>query len=315
MAPNLEINLLYNKKVDIYKNKNPKLLFTFDKPQLLSHEKIIEPLFNKEGKNNYKPSDEQKLINALQPTKIFVYRTDSKISNLTPDLLNKGNLLKELSVYDKELSFYDNIDPNKDYYYFYVAKFINPSDEFVYNIQDSYVIIEGEDLYWICSPIIKVNLVKDSDFYYLQIDSLKENDFIINKYEESFKNKISITPKAKPFNYGGNSFATGQDSFIKIRVTSEKTRKKVDLNLKYTLNKDKKKITNEQFEKTDPVSVETLDDQIIKKMIKDKFKNEDVTSQIKLVVKQESGESLNIPSLSIDTSSISNLTKIILNKK
>ena len=49
--------------------------------------------------------------------------------------------------------------------------------------------------------------------------------------------------------------------------------------------------------------------------IKDKFKNEDVTSQIKLVVKQESGESLNIPSLSIDTSSISNLTKIILNKK
>lgn len=285
--PDLDVDLLYDKQVDIYKNKNPKLLFTFTKPQLLSHEPISTPILNKEGKNNYKASNEQKLFNALQPKKIFVYKADYEITNLVPDLVSEGNLFKELDVLNDELSFYDLIEPNKDYYYFYVAKFTVPTDETIYNIDENFVIISGEDLYWIGSPILKINLVRDSNFYYLETKTLTEKSFKINKYEESFKNKISIIPKAKPFNYGGSNFNTGQSNFIKIRTTSTKTRKKVDLNLKYTIGKDKKVMNNDEFEKLKPDLVETLDDPIIKKLVKDKFVNEDVTQTLKTIVKSE----------------------------
>lgn len=286
--PDLDVDLLYDKQVDIYKNKNPKLLFTFTKPQLLSHEPISTPILNKEGKNNYKASNEQKLFNALQPTKIFVYKANYEITNLIPDLVNEGNLFKELNVLDDELSFYDLIEPNKNYYYFYVAKFTAPTDETIYNIDENFVIISGEDLYWIGSPILKINLVRDSNFYYLETKTLTEKSFKINKYEESFKNKISIIPKSKPFNYGGDSFTTGQSNFIKIRTTSTKTRKKVDLNLKYTIGKNKKVMNNDEFEKSKPDLVETLDDPIIKKLVKDKFVNEDVTQTLKTIIKSES---------------------------
>lgn len=287
LYPDLDIDLLYDKQVDIYKNRDPKLLFTFAKPQLLSHDPILTSIFNKEGKSNYKPSSEQKLINSLQPSKIFVYKADYEITNLVPDLINNGNLFKELNVLDDELSFYDLIEPNKNYYYFYVAKFTAPTDETIYNIDENFVIISGENLYWVGSPIIKVNLVRDSNFYYLETDTLSEKSFLVNKYEESFKNKISITPKAKPFNYGGSSFATGQSNFIKIRTTSLKTRKKVDLNLKYTIGKDKKEMNSDEYEKLKPVSVETLDDPIIKKLVKDKFINEDVTETFKTIVNSQ----------------------------
>lgn len=285
--PDLDIDLLYDKQVDTYKNKDPKLLFTFTKPQLLSHDPILIPDLNKEGKSNYKPSIEQKLINSLQPSKIFVYKADYEITNLVPDLVSNGNLFKELNVLDDELSFYDLIEPNKNYYYFYIAKFTIPTDETIYNIDENFVIISGEDLYWIGSPILKVNLIRDSNFYYLETNTLNEKSFIVNKYEESFKNKISITPKAKTFNYGGSSFATGQANLIKIRATSSKTRKKADLNLKYTISKDKKVMNSDEYEKLKPVSVETLDDPIIKKLVKDKFVNEDVTEIFKTIVNSQ----------------------------
>jgi hypothetical protein len=306
-TPDLDIDLLYDKKVDIYKNKDPKLLFTFQKPQLLSHEKILVPIFNKEGKNNYKPSKEQEFINALQPTKIFVYRADYEIKNLTPDLLSDGNLLKELDVKSDNLSFYDILEPNKNYYYFYVSKFTKPTDETVYLIDNNYVIISGEDLYWFCSPIIKVKLVKDSNFYFLETDTLTENDFIETKYEESFKNKISITPKSKPFGYGGSSFASGQENYLKIRVTSSKTNKKLDLNLKYTINKEKKNMKNYEKEKLKPEMVEDLNDEIVKNIIKSKFKNQNVTELINNIVKAEES------SLKIETTNLKIPVNSVLN--
>lgn len=306
-TPDLDIDLLYDKKVDIYKNKDPKLLFTFQKPQLLSHEKILIPIFNKEGKGNYKPSKEQQFINALQPTKIFVYRADYEIKNLTPDLLSDGNLLKELDVKDDSLSFYDILEPNKNYYYFYVSKFTKPTDETVYLIDNNYVIISGEDLYWFCSPIIKVKLVKDSNFYFLETDTFTENDFIETKYEENFKNKMSITPKSKSFGYGGSSFASGQESYLKIRVTSSKTNKKLDLNLKYTINKEKKNMKNYEKEKLKPEMVEDLNDEIVKNIIKSKFKNQNVTELINNIVKtEESGINIEASDLSFSFNSVLN---------
>lgn len=268
--PDLSVQILYNKKVDIYKNKNPKLLFIFSKPELFSFDNTGEP---EQYYKKYVPSPYQKEINQIQPQKIFLYRTDVEPKKFSPDLFGDGNLIKEIDIEKDGLSFYEKIDVNKDYYYFFVAKDLKPTKEDLEIIFDNYVFNVNENLFYSASPIFKIKLVKDNDFYYLE-EKFYDASFFTKKekkYEKVFKEKIGIIPDLLAFNFGYNGFNTKQ-KYFKMRVISKKSRKKIDFNLKFTINNNIKK--SGMLEKNNEnVIIEELVDIKLKNLLNDKFKN------------------------------------------
>lgn len=295
-CPDVDIDILYNKKTDIYLDISPKLLFSFKKPLMYNFRVSNDPILNIEGKNGYIPTIYQAAVNNYQPPRIFIYRTDTKVTNIS-DIFSEQNLYKTLKLHktfssDKsnidELAFYDNdLIPNKDYYYFYMAKYL-PNSIFdgygysnIYQILKKYVIIEGIDEYQICSPIIRLKLVKDDTFYYLEKEFLNPDSFTKKTYGDIFKENLAIVPNSEIFTMGTDSFTNNKQNYIKVRIISKKSRKKFDLNLKYTLFNNKVEITKYKKDTEDPEIVDELFDDSLKQMILKKFNRTEVKEKFK----------------------------------
>jgi len=278
-SPDLNTNLLQSKKSDLYKGEIPKVSFSFDLPILTKYAKITKPFKNLPGLGNYIPTDQQIYLNENQPTIIKLYRTENKVEDLLTDLFNEQNLYKKLKIADG-LSFYEDLEPNKDYYYFYLAEtpdfkvspvsfapntlqvinnvFING----VYNLPQTINNknfgplgdIENSLFFTICSYINKIRLVKDDNFYYIERKSLSPKDLTELKFSRFFREKIFVEPKDKIFDLGSLTFQTSQN-YIKVRLTSKKTNKKIDINLQYTIPNSIKVISSDDKQKYPLVSV------------------------------------------------------------
>jgi hypothetical protein len=293
-APDLSVDILQNKKSDTYKGNKPKVLFNFNTGQFIKYEQIEKPKKNLESTNSYIPSADQIFINNSQPDIINVYRADKDVKNLINDLFNQDSLYKILDA-NKENCFYEDLEPNKDYYYFYFSQItkskttpvnittnVNPLQDIkntyingIYTFDISteekmkkYSSLEYElkKLFFIiCSNIVRIRLVKDDNFYYVERETITPKDLINLEYGKKFKEKFFIKPKEKAFELGLVKFSNN-NPYIKVRLTSKKTRKKIDLNLQYTIPNTVEKINKEDIEKNNLQSIDDLDENLKNKI-------------------------------------------------
>jgi len=297
-APDLSVDILQNKKSDTYKGNKPKVLFNFNTGQFIKYEQIEKPKKNLESTNSYIPSADQIFINNSQPDIINVYRADKDVKNLINDLFNQDSLYKILDA-NKENCFYEDLEPNKDYYYFYFSQItksrkaspaITTNIDSLQDIKNTYIngiytfdISNEEELkkyssleyelkklfFIICSNIVRIRLVKDDNFYYVERETITPKDLINLEYGKKFKEKFFIKPKEKAFELGLVKFSNN-NPYIKVRLTSKKTRKKVDLNLQYTLANTIKNASEEDIQKYN-LELITSTEGKLKDLIKNNF--------------------------------------------
>ena len=117
----------------------------------------------------------------------------------------------------------------------------------------------------ICSNIVRIRLVKDDNFYYVERETITPKDLINLEYGKKFKEKFFIKPKEKAFELGLVKFSNN-NPYIKVRLTSKKTRKKIDLNLQYTIPNTVEKINKEDIEKNNLQSIDDLDENLKNKI-------------------------------------------------
>lgn len=259
-TPNLEVKLIENYKANTYKKKETKLVFNFIKPELISFKNIGKPIKNQVGMGNYIPNDQQKLLNDYQPTQIIIHRVDKEFKNIET-IAAPTKFYKELN-FNTGFMFYENLEPNKDYYYFYYAfspkydsvpsqaskplnAILNNFVNGMYTLADKNIKTLSEKLlnsfYIICSNVIKVKLVKDDNFYYLETKYITNDELSKKEYGKQFKEKFLIQPSDDFFELSDPKFENNKP-YLKVRLKSKKTNKKIDFNIQYILRKDIKTI-------------------------------------------------------------------------
>jgi len=245
-SPSLDIKIEQNTKTNIYKKAALRTLFRFDLPVLISFDKIQEmaslPLKTDDDKTT-----QQKFFEKAQPNKIFLHRfMEEGFTAETPLFLDTPH--KIIDINKEGLSFYEDMEVNKTYYYFYYP-YRDSQEARVKVVNNLYVIGMAEDnfvgpfqgsenglflsYFALGSYINKVRLVKDENFYYLEREMLVPSDLTKNEYRRVFRNKLFVSPKSDTFVAGPSTFDNGAP-YIKLRIKSKKTNKKIDLNLKYT---------------------------------------------------------------------------------
>ena len=129
---------------------------------------------------------------------------------------------------------------------------------------------------------MKIRLVKDGNFYYLE----KETFIMNNKgnIQKEFKEKVKFVPDSNFFQFGTNGFQNN-NPYIKVRVTSKKTRKKVDLNLKYTINKDAKEVDDYDLSKLE--NIDEMSDVVLQKKIQEKIPHKEITNNLETLAKTQ----------------------------
>ncbi len=148
-------------------------------------------------------------------------------------------VLKDISVASEAL-FYDKIQPNKKYYY--TMRFLNEREEPGY-----------------FSPVYQAELVSDGGYMYPIFDTIYPHDLVpdvaINTTKE-FKKLVNLVPNIQQLllntdgvDYSRPSYSQKEkikvglaedpiwDKTFKIRLTSKKTGKKIDLNITYKLSR------------------------------------------------------------------------------
>ena len=202
----------------------------------LSLESVSRPRFVEIYRIAYKPTSRLDFTNGLIST------IDLKISNYkTPENIFTGDIAPH-STYTYTNTFFDEkIRTNQDYYYLFR----------ILNEQRS--LAQWSDIY-------KVNLVDDGGFVYSLFDTFFESDLEENTFvtpSKDIKKLIHLQPSewhmdlntaTADFNETaqsqlGNVFAGSADDLIwgktfKVRLTSKKTGKKIDLNITYNLNRE-----------------------------------------------------------------------------
>ena len=180
-----------------------------------------------------------------QQSAIEIFRMDTRPTNLTDF---ESNLYKTISLkikdtqqYLSEYVFYDKVQTNKKYYY--IMRFLNEKGS------------PGT-----LSPIIQAELIDDGGYKYSLFENIFEEDLVEERSTNPstpFKKLMHILPTpAQLFlnteNIDFTQTAVSQlsnlkvgstdnslfDNTFKVRLTSKKTGKKIDLNLTFNLNEE-----------------------------------------------------------------------------
>ncbi len=181
-------------------------------------------------------NEQNKLI---QPNGIRIYRTKNIIKS-DKDIINNSNLYREIRFKDDGYTFIANLEINQEYYY----------------IAQATTLYSGK--YPIQSKIIKLNLTRNDKYNILQKEIVEQEDFVEKMKLVKFSEKIFIKPNfnnfssgniTKPFSLGNTEFNSAdiKETYIKVRITSKKTNRKIDLNLKYTFDNKIEKITEQNL--------------------------------------------------------------------
>ena len=180
-----------------------------------------------------------------QQSAIEIFRMDTKPSALTdfaPHLYKTISLkIGDTQQYLSEYVFYDKVRTNKKYYY--IMRFLNEKGS------------PGT-----LSPIIQAELIDDGGYKYSLFENIFEEDLV----EESstnpsipFKKLMHILPNPAQLFFNTENIDFSQtaesqlsnlkvgskstsvfDNTFKVRLTSKKTGKKIDLNLTFNLNEE-----------------------------------------------------------------------------
>ena len=150
-----------------------------------------------------------------------IYRTTTK-PNSVQEMAVPDNLYKKLDIGNNEYSFDDYLNINTEFYF--VVKIKHEPKAGIQSF--------GERM----SPVYKINVLKDGEFYYLEKDV---EDFKIKKtLSAPFLSKVFIEPRQENLESNKKlyeSFNSETDfPYFKIRVTSKKTNRRFDLNLYYS---------------------------------------------------------------------------------
>lgn len=239
IAPaDLFVSVLKNSKENQYKNLPPKVLFSFSTPQFVSLVQIPKPGDSRSNEDlTISDIDKQKNVNLLQPSKLYIYRSDTPIANFTQDLYNDSLLHKILDLEKQETSYYEELEPNKEYHYFFIASSKQPVPGSLKTIENTYITNYEKRLgfrfFTIGSGITKIRLLKEETFYYLERKTMPVLSGLEKKYLHTFREKMLVVPKDEFYEIGETGFDETK-KYIKLRLKSKKTNKKIDLNLQYT---------------------------------------------------------------------------------
>lgn len=201
-----------NFEVFLMKNEKNKVIFNFSRVFFV-------------------PKNEKLPENFVNQLVIEIYRTKERPKKVD-EILNDSNLYKQVSAANKNLSFVDYLDVNTDYYFF-----ITPA---LFGGMKSYA--------------DRIRVIKDGELYFLERESIIIED-VKEKKVKIFKKAVFAAPsptkieelknfiKQPDFNLSYPFIIEPKTTFdssinypyIKLRVTSKKSNRKFDLNLKYTL--------------------------------------------------------------------------------
>lgn len=247
-------------KTYLYQNGKNKVLFQIEKFFLISedYDKQIRKL---------QEQQQYKIINNLVKELFLdrisanIYMTENKPETFT-DIVNKSNLFKTLIVSNNELNFENYLDVNKDYYFLVEAeqgKTTNENEKiYDYSGLQKIKIIKDEELYFIENNQVATVEKFKGDFILggpvIETYTLKYYDFIDKEKIKTFLGKAFIESKFtfpgynlnkvpgligsvdKLFNLSEAKFDSSQNNskYIKLRITSKKTNRKIDINLNYS---------------------------------------------------------------------------------
>lgn len=219
----IQVQNIVSDKENIGKFPNPFL-------EILLYKGSKNKVFFRVGKI-YPLLDENK-EEKLDSMTLEVFKTDKPLSEFN-SMYDEGKLYKKLDIQNKEYSFSDFVEVNKDFYLYVKA---------IYKLKNKGSITRFSNIY-------KINIIKDEEYYYLknEIYTLEEK----KTPQFNFTEKIFIEPVfddsivegnipnvikklKKPFVSTDDTFDSASDfPYIKIRLISKKTNRKIDINLKY----------------------------------------------------------------------------------
>lgn len=237
-------------KTYLYQNGKNKVLFQIEKFFLISN-KYDNHI------NKLQESLQYKLINSLVKEKFIdgifanIYMSEEKPVNFV-DIVNESNIFKMLNISKNELNFQKYLDVNKDYYFLVEAVQENNKNKiYDYSGLQKIKIIKDEELYFIenneVASVETIKAVFETHYlkYYDFVDKEKIKTFLGKAFIESKftfpgynLNKVPglIGSVDKLFNLSEAKFDSSQNNskYIKLRITSKKTNRKIDINLNYS---------------------------------------------------------------------------------
>lgn len=247
-SPKVNFNIP-NLKLHLYKELKNKVSFQMERffPVYNYDVLKINEIKNKQGSERLVYN----LVNdfLLETTTAIIYRTETipdtstqTYESILKSIVDDQNIYKVLNVSDNQLQFTDFLEVNKDYYF---------------AIEGTHKTKNGVNFQGF-SAIQKVKIIKDEELYFLENEVIANNLYVKKKADQKkvskLNKKIFIEPNFQfnPTNFNDNgklfsnnlekvfisSTSLGFNSasntkFIKLRITSKKSNKKVDINLNY----------------------------------------------------------------------------------
>ena len=183
-----------------------------------------------EEKQRYSAEELKEFETSEKNDEIYkIYRLDYEPSRLTD--FGAGYHAQVDS--SQEVAFMDELENNKKYYYLFRSETIRGNVKLISNP----------------SAIYEVELVKNSGIYYPVIKLYEVKSAQLYKPTDSFQKKLSFTSKFNEFRNQEYLFGLGSDNtvynkFFKLRVTSKKSGRKIDINFRFSTQEEAIQITD-----------------------------------------------------------------------
>lgn len=239
----------------VQSNNYPQLIDDFLK--IFNNEKVVQKLQEQAKEEGF--DSETTIIAKSQADlqSVLVVRTDEKPESLYDLITNEGAKTTEIAWKDGEL--YDNLVPNKDYWY-------------VFGTRD----ITG--LYSGASNVFKVKIVNDSGYTYVDLEPYEFEVVEQKTTTKTFKKLLKIKPSfdetipVKAAYVGspklfsriqapdGEIGPSSQPPKFKIRIRSRKTKRAFDINLKFT--QDVQQVKSAKLKKIIEENAELIDSKV-----------------------------------------------------
>ena len=239
----------------VQSNNYPQLIDDFLK--IFNNEKVVQKLQEQAKEEGF--DSETTIIAKSQADlqSVLVVRTDEKPESLYDLITNEGAKTTEIAWKDGEL--YDNLVPNKDYWY-------------VFGTRD----ITG--LYSGASNVFKVKIVNDSGYTYVDLEPYEFEIVEQKTTTKTFKKLLKIKPSfdetipveaayvgsPKLFSRiqapDGEIGPSSQPPKFKIRIRSRKTKRAFDINLKFT--QDVQQVKSAKLKKIIEENAELIDSKV-----------------------------------------------------